>query len=178
MSFTIGTFGAIEKSNSGSPSVYSYRTEDTLAEVSAASYFDNAIPAPVDGDIIIVVASDGVSNMSSNGSGGAVSGSSAINASCYVDATSGTPVIQKAFNVSSITDSGVGNYIVNFTAALDSTNYCWAGSAANPVGNFNVPVVHENGAVARTTTSLPVMVGYGNPGVAADLEFSVIVTGA
>ena len=36
----------------------------------------------------------------------------------------GTVAIRASFNVSSITDSGVGIYTVNFTTALPDANYC------------------------------------------------------
>ena len=35
----------------------------------------------------------------------------------------GTVAIRASFNVSSITDNGVGNYTVNFTTAMADTNY-------------------------------------------------------
>lgn len=35
----------------------------------------------------------------------------------------GTVAIRASFNVSSITDNGVGDYTVNFTAAMPDTNY-------------------------------------------------------
>jgi hypothetical protein len=46
---------------------------------------------------------------------------------------SGTVAIRAAHNVSSITDNGVGNYTLNFTAALADANYAiscggWAGN--------------------------------------------------
>ena len=35
----------------------------------------------------------------------------------------GTVAIRRAFNVSSITDNGLGNYTVNFTTAMSDANY-------------------------------------------------------
>jgi hypothetical protein len=40
----------------------------------------------------------------------------------------GTVAIRASGNVSSITDNGVGDYTVNFTAAMPDANYCMAGS--------------------------------------------------
>ena len=40
----------------------------------------------------------------------------------------GTIAIRAAFNVSSITDNGTGNYTVNFTQAMPDTNYATIGS--------------------------------------------------
>ena len=36
----------------------------------------------------------------------------------------GTVAIRAAFNVSTITDNGTGNYTVNFTTAMQDANYC------------------------------------------------------
>ena len=36
----------------------------------------------------------------------------------------GTVAIRRAFNVSSITDNGNGDYTVNFTTAMPDANYC------------------------------------------------------
>lgn len=36
----------------------------------------------------------------------------------------GTPSIRASFNVSSITDGGVGTFTINFTAAMEDANYC------------------------------------------------------
>ena len=36
----------------------------------------------------------------------------------------GTVAIRRAFNVSSITDNGTGDYTVNFTTAMVDSNYC------------------------------------------------------
>jgi hypothetical protein len=48
----------------------------------------------------------------------------------------GTVAIRAAFNVSSITDNGTGNYTVNFTNAMPDANYsgvasCGLGNATN-----------------------------------------------
>jgi hypothetical protein len=55
---------------------------------------------------------------------------------------SGTVSIRASGNVSSITDSGVGNYRVNFTTAFDDTNYAMAGCGQYVTGgSVNSPVV-------------------------------------
>ena len=38
----------------------------------------------------------------------------------------GTVAIRKAFNVSSITDNGIGDYTVNFAVGFSSANYAYA----------------------------------------------------
>ena len=39
-------------------------------------------------------------------------------------AGTGVPVPRASFNVSSITDNGVGNFTINFTTAMPDVNYC------------------------------------------------------
>jgi len=46
----------------------------------------------------------------------------------------GTVAIRKAFNVSSITDNGSGDYSVNFTTAMPDANYTVCGSAGYGAG--------------------------------------------
>ena len=41
----------------------------------------------------------------------------------WVNFTGGTVAIRGSFNVSSVTDNGVGDYIVNFTNAMQDVNY-------------------------------------------------------
>jgi hypothetical protein len=42
------------------------------------------------------------------------------------DASSGTPTISDSYNVTSITDNGVGDFTINFTTAFANANYAWA----------------------------------------------------
>ena len=44
---------------------------------------------------------------------------------------SGTIAIRDSFNVSTITDNGIGDYTVNFTTAMATANYAWSVSAGN-----------------------------------------------
>lgn len=59
------------------------------------------------------------------------------------DASSGTPTILDSFNVTSITDNGVGDFTVNFTNALPSVNYALAGDAQldTAAGGFGTIVI-------------------------------------
>ena len=43
----------------------------------------------------------------------------------------GTVAIRAAFNVSSITDNGAGQYTVNFLTAMPDTNYCCQNSTSS-----------------------------------------------
>jgi hypothetical protein len=60
----------------------------------------------------------------------------------------GTVAIRASGNVSSITDSGVGLYQVNFTTAMPDANYSCSGSA-----NDNAGLVTTHGGTYSTTTS-------------------------
>lgn len=51
------------------------------------------------------------------------------------DASSGTPTINANYNVTSITDNGVGDFTVNWTTAFSSANYPWSGSCRESAVN-------------------------------------------
>ena len=62
----------------------------------------------------------------------------------------GTVAIRASYNVSSITDNGVGDYTVNFTTALADANYTWVRGGDSPV-----PFAAESTA-ARTASAFRV----------------------
>ena len=69
----------------------------------------------------------------------------------------GVVAIRASFNVSSITDSGVGSYGVNFTNALSDANYSAVatitpGSSLNPL----VPTLAGDGSGSYSTTALAI----------------------
>ena len=65
----------------------------------------------------------------------------------------GTVAIRASFNVSSITDNGVGSYTVNFTTAMSDVNYAYAGFVkSNGIVSILVP---DNGT-SPTTSALPI----------------------
>ncbi len=76
---------------------------------------------------------------------------SAAKAWVIFDASSGTPTISASYNVTSITDGGVGVFTINLTTAFSSANYAWAGSAATP-GTTNGFVIE---AATRTASAFP-----------------------
>lgn len=49
----------------------------------------------------------------------------------------GTVAIRGSYNVSSITDNGLGDYTVNFTTALADASYCVTGTATRISGGSN-----------------------------------------
>ena len=100
-----------------------------------------------------------------------------VQAFAYVDASSGTPVIQKQKNVSSITDSGVGDYIMNFNIDLPSGNFCLAGLTENSMGSANPRAVYEDGSVARNVSNCSIRVSATSSNTPLDQTFSFIVLG-
>jgi hypothetical protein len=68
----------------------------------------------------------------------------------------GTVAIRAAFNVSSITDNGTGQYAVNFTVAMADVNYCVTG-ASSTNGTTN-GVLLAAGNTGNSTTSASALV--------------------
>lgn len=74
----------------------------------------------------------------------------------------GTVAIRGSGNVSSITDNGTGNYIVNFATAMPDTNYSMSGSTEPTAGSDRLMVVSEPTSglgTIRTTTQLKFLTG-------------------
>jgi hypothetical protein len=67
----------------------------------------------------------------------------------------GTVAIRASYNVSSITDNGVGQYTVNFTTALPDANYAVIGSAFSNITASAGP----NTNTAPTTNACSVYTG-------------------
>jgi len=72
----------------------------------------------------------------------------------------GTVAIRASGNVSSITDNGTGDYTINFTTAMQDTNYAFcdglgAGSSDTQVG------AAESSLTARTTSLFRIYTGNG-----------------
>jgi hypothetical protein len=70
---------------------------------------------------------------------------------------SGTVAIRASYNVSSITDNGVGLYKVNFTAAMPDTSYSNVGGAGHTSGDYS-RYVGFNGV--QTTSGVELRVAY------------------
>lgn len=71
-----------------------------------------------------------------------------------------TPVISSNFNVSSITDNGVGDITLNFTNAMADAVYAVVGSAGN--GTNSTTSVVQNTTTARTTSACRILVSQAN----------------
>lgn len=65
----------------------------------------------------------------------------------------GTVAIRAAFNVSSITDNGTGNYTVNFTTALPDANYALSGLTSGGYNGGNAWVGSADGTQGTKTVS-------------------------
>ena len=66
----------------------------------------------------------------------------------------GTVAIRASYNVTSITDNGVGNYTVNFTSSLSDTNYAVQGTCNNSsAGSGNIAGIYST-ANSGTGTSI------------------------
>ena len=63
----------------------------------------------------------------------------------------GTPAIRAAYNVTSITDNGTGDYTLNFTTALPDANYAVAGSLTRSGWPQTGTVGPRDGGVFSTT---------------------------
>jgi hypothetical protein len=67
----------------------------------------------------------------------------------------GTPAIRGSYNVSSLTDNGVGDYTVNFTTAMTDANYAVAGSAGATIAAL---IASPFSAATMLTTSVRVFI--------------------
>lgn len=76
----------------------------------------------------------------------------------------GVPTIQNSFNVSSITDNGVGDFTINFTTPFTTIYYASSGWAY--LATLNLVVKSHD--VTASTTSARRMVVFNNVNVAAD----------
>lgn len=88
----------------------------------------------------------------------------------------GTVAMRSNFNVSSITDNGVGDYTVNFTNAMVDTNYAVVGGNSGTRSVcFNIAVTTD-GAAATSKTTTAVRMHSGGSGAYGDqTEMSVAI---
>ena len=86
----------------------------------------------------------------------------------------GTVAIRASFNVSSITDSGNGTYTINFTTAIEDTNYAVVSS--NPVasdntkGSVGLQGGYNSAATLKTTTQVRIRTGPANGTSVTDFQ--------
>jgi hypothetical protein len=100
---------------------------------------------------------------------GAQSGSAPIyGARAWVNFNgTGVVAIRASGNVTSITDNGTGDYIVNFTTAMPDVNFSVAGSAGidEILGNDLGRLFSEYGMASRTTSACRVCTAYVFQGI-------------
>ena len=65
----------------------------------------------------------------------------------------GTVAIRASFNVSSITDNGVGDYTVNFTTAMPDANYCVVGTATKNNTDYDGKFVQYSDSASLLTST-------------------------
>lgn len=83
----------------------------------------------------------------------------------------GTVAIRASGNVTSITDNGVGNYVVNFTTAMQDTAYSTVAAGDGPVNGAHCLVFVACGSVNSTYSTTQVAVAFftqGSSGTRAD----------
>lgn len=87
----------------------------------------------------------------------------------------GTVAIRRAFNVSSITDNGLGDYTVNFTAALPDANYLpvVTGVFGSNGPNITAPSNSTAGG-SQTTTSCRIVQGATGAGGGGNTDPALI----
>lgn len=83
----------------------------------------------------------------------------------------GTVAIRASFNVTSITDNGVGDYTVNFTTAMTDANYVVAGSYADNGNTALLLLSATAGGAATTMTSSAVRI----KNLTGDMTVSTVV---
>lgn len=85
----------------------------------------------------------------------------------------GTVAIRASFNVSSITDNGVGDYTLNFTTALSDANYAVTmatGQAANATGQD----IGNAAGVAPTPSALRIGTRNSTTGGSLDVTYASV----
>jgi len=72
----------------------------------------------------------------------------------------GVVAIRDSFNVSGITDNGVGDYTVNFATPMANANYIGAGNASH--SSINIGAINNLKLIGRTLNSARILGNYTN----------------
>jgi hypothetical protein len=73
----------------------------------------------------------------------------------------GTVAIRAAFNVTSITDNGTGDYTLNFTNAMPDASFAvFVNAGGSAIGNSNLATY---GVTSSSTSTARVITKYGTP---------------
>ena len=177
MAFNQDNFASVGANSADAPAVYSYSTDDTLATVGGALYFNDKVFQLESGDVILVNATDGFAIFTSDGAGAAsvsVEGGSLTSyASGEVIIDGGAPTLVAGTNVASLDDLGTGYVRVNFTDDLPNTNYVLVGTARSNTTSATGLVLYQTGT-ARSVSSMEVRTST-TAGAAFDAAFSFMV---
>jgi hypothetical protein len=87
----------------------------------------------------------------------------ATNALAWVNWNGSTAAIRSSYNVSSVTRSSTGTYIVNFATALSDANYSFVTGLIMFTGNYTSTLCIP-AASTPTTTSIPLTAEYWTSG--------------
>jgi len=87
----------------------------------------------------------------------------------HFDATSGTPTVQDSFNEDSITDSGVGNFTINFINAMNNDDFSVS------VGGGSSGASNRNASVDGIATSSVSQLAYNNSNSQIDMLFNFTI---
>lgn len=89
----------------------------------------------------------------------------------------GTVAIRANFNISSITDNGVGDYTLNFSTALPDTNYAFCGGVRHYVDStsYYLPVISAWQSDAKSTASIRIRAYQSNNASTDFTEVNVII---
>lgn len=79
----------------------------------------------------------------------------------------GTVAIRGSGNVSSITDNGAGNYVVNFTSAMPNANYAVTTSVGNGVDAEYLSQICSN---LRTTSTVQISTGFATSSAEGQID--------
>jgi hypothetical protein len=99
---------------------------------------------------------------------------------CKTTLSGGVPSIARAYNISSITDNGTGDFTYNFSTAFSDANYAYGGVCRDSSSKTRAISVNQSGAAAPTTTACRMVVvidagsGSGGP---VDNDHSVFFFG-
>lgn len=85
----------------------------------------------------------------------------------------GTPTINANFNVSSITDNGVGDQTINFTTAFSSVNYNASQQASNTSPDTGWYLVHQYNTAGRAAGSFRAYLVAGNFGSSSAGDYPI-----
>jgi hypothetical protein len=86
----------------------------------------------------------------------------------------GTVAIRASFNVTSITDNGVGDYTVNFTNAMANADYCSPCSAGNISQTYVNGSTGDTSLFEKTTTTLRINTGTQSSSSRVAQDYSLI----